>query len=78
MRFQNFVQNLGEEVSLKRSPDDLEHNILISGLDHSKHGTYTVIKDDQALKVQYQIAALMPSNENHAKTAPIGNTKFQI
>ena len=88
MRFQSVLADLGEEVSLKRfffesklgdvfelsnrSADDLEHNILISGLDHAKHGAYTIIKDDQALKVQYQVAALMPSNEKHAKTAPIG------
>lgn len=77
-RFHQFVTSLGDQISLKKSTHDLEHNILISGLECEKHGLYTIIKDDDAMKIQYQIAPFMPSNTANAKAAPIGNREVMI
>ena len=78
IRYDKFITSLGDQILLKKSQFDLEHNILISGLENEKHGLYTIIKNDDAMKIQYQIATFMPSNKNCAKEAPIGNREIMI
>ena len=56
-RFHQFVTSLGEQTSLKKSEHNLEHNILISGLEYQKHGLFTIVKDDDAMKIQDRLSS---------------------
>lgn len=79
MRYMNFIQNLGELVSLKNARD---YNMFVDMETDGRDGNFTYIWQDDIIQVTYHIATLMPNKDDdpncNEKKKNIGNDYVSI
>lgn len=74
MRYMNFIQNLGELVSLKTARDV---NLFVDMETDGRDGNFTYVWQDDIIQVTFHIATLMPNKDHdpncNEKKKNIGN-----